>query len=194
MTSIFFLISYIRMSIAKKKNPGLWEKAKREACRSAGLCKHSAREKQWATSYYKRHGGKYIGKKSKSNSLARWSKQKWRTSSGRKSGGKRRYLPNNAWKNLSKSEIRRTNKAKAKGYACGKQYVRQPKDIARKTRRYRTSQSHKRSSKIRHRSKRKTKSSRRIKRRKTKRFRKSSRSRTSRRRPKSKRKTRSGRR
>ena len=136
---VFFDSHKHSMSIAKKKNPALWEKAKREACRSAKLCKHSARKMQWATRYYKSKGGTYVGKKSKSNSLSRWSKQKWRTSSGRKSDGKRRYLPDKAWKNLSKREIQRTNRAKARGYKQGKQFVAQPKDIARKTRRYRTS-------------------------------------------------------
>lgn len=174
------------MSVAKKKNPALWEKAKREACRSGKLCKHSARKMQWSTNYYKRHGGKYIGKKSKSNSLAQWSKQKWRTSSGRKSGGKRRYLPDKAWKNLSKSEIRRTNRAKARGY------VRQPNDVARKTRKYRTSRSKGHRTKRRTKSKRKKTNNSRRKKTNRKASRRTIKTKT--RRPRSKRKTRSRRR
>lgn len=50
-----------KMTIAKKANPNLWKKAKKLACTKAGLCKHSARKMQWATRYYKSHGGRYIG-------------------------------------------------------------------------------------------------------------------------------------
>jgi len=70
-------------------------------------------------------------------SLKKWTKQKWRTSSGKKSGGKRRYLPDAAWKALSKSEKAATNRAKAKGNKKGKQFVRQPKKIAKKVAKYR---------------------------------------------------------
>lgn len=126
------------MTIARKTNPALWERAKKAACSKGGLCKHSARKMQWATRYYKSHGGRYSGKRSADNSLTQWGKQKWRTSSGKKSGGRRRYLPDRAWANLTPSEKKRTNAAKARGYSRGKQYVRQPKDIARKTRQYRT--------------------------------------------------------
>ena len=108
------------MTVAVKTNPRLWESAKKAACSQAGLCKHSARKMQWATRYYKRKGGRYKGKRSASNSLTRWGKQKWRTYSGKKSGGKLRYLPSRSWKRLSKSQIRRTNAAKRRGYSKGK--------------------------------------------------------------------------
>lgn len=126
-----------KRGIAIKTDPKKWNLAKQKACTSAGLCKHSARKMQWATRWYKSHGGKYKGKKSPDNKLSKWGRQKWRTSSGKKSGGKLRYLPDKAWKKLSKKEINATNKAKAKGYAKGKQWVRQPKNIAKKTSRYR---------------------------------------------------------
>jgi len=71
-------------------------------------------------------------------SLRRWTKQKWRTSDGSKSEGKKRYLPDAAWKSLSASEKAATNRAKAEGNAKGKQFVSQPKAIARKVRQYRT--------------------------------------------------------
>jgi len=70
-------------------------------------------------------------------SLKNWTKQKWRTSSGKPSKGKRRYLPDAAWKSLSPGEKAATNKAKAKGNKKGKQFVKQPKRIAKKTARYR---------------------------------------------------------
>lgn len=70
-------------------------------------------------------------------SLKNWGKQKWRTSDGKPSKGKKRYLPDKAWKALSASEKSATNKAKAKGNRKGKQFVKQPKSIAKKTARYR---------------------------------------------------------
>lgn len=70
-------------------------------------------------------------------SLKKWTAQKWRTSSGKKSEGKRRYLPDAAWKAMSKEEKAATNKAKAEGNKKGKQFVSQPKKIAKKVAKYR---------------------------------------------------------
>ena len=72
------------------------------------------------------------------HSLKDWGKQKWRTSSGKPSQGKRRYLPDAAWKSLSAAEKAATNRAKAKGKKQGRQFVSQPKSIAKKTARFRT--------------------------------------------------------
>ena len=76
--------------------------------------------------------------KAPQRSLLSWGKQKWRTSDGSPSKGKKRYLPDKAWKSLSASEKAATNKAKAKGNRSGKQFVKQPKKIAQKVRKYRT--------------------------------------------------------
>ena len=70
-------------------------------------------------------------------SLKNWSAQKWRTSDGKPSKGKKRYLPDAAWNALSPSEKAATNRAKAEGNKKGKQFVKQPKRIAKKTRAYR---------------------------------------------------------
>ena len=70
-------------------------------------------------------------------SLKAWTSQKWRTSDGKPSKGKKRYLPDAAWKSLSAGEKAATNRAKAKGNRAGKQFVKQPKRIAQKTSRYR---------------------------------------------------------
>ena len=70
-------------------------------------------------------------------SLVEWGKQKWRTSDGSKSEGKKRYLPDKAWDALSSSEKAATNAAKAKGNKEGKQHVPQPKKTAEKTAKYR---------------------------------------------------------
>ena len=72
-------------------------------------------------------------------SLKAWGKQKWRTKSGKKSSETgERYLPENAIKSLSASEYARTTAAKRKGKASGKQFVKQPKGIAAKVRKFRT--------------------------------------------------------
>ena len=78
--------------------------------------------------------------KAPQRSLLSWGKQKWRTSDGSPSKGKKRYLPDAAWKSLSASEKAATNKAKAKGNRAGKQFVKQPKKIAQKVRKYRKKQ------------------------------------------------------
>ena len=78
-----------------------------------------------------------VAKAKSQESLSKWTKQKWRTSDGKKSKGKKRYLPDAAWKALSPAEKRATNAAKAKGNKKGKQHVAQPKKVAKKTSRYR---------------------------------------------------------
>ena len=75
-------------------------------------------------------------------SLKKWTKQKWRTKSGKPStqgsnATGERYLPSAAIKSLSSSEYAATTRAKRKGTKAGKQYVAQPKKVAKKTRKYR---------------------------------------------------------
>ena len=71
-------------------------------------------------------------------SLKKWTAQKWRTKSGKKSSETgERYLPTSAIKSLSASEYARTSAKKRKDTKAGKQHSKQPKSIARKTRRHR---------------------------------------------------------
>jgi hypothetical protein len=70
-------------------------------------------------------------------SLKNWTDQKWKTSDGKLSKGKKRYLPSAAWDSLSASEKAATNKAKAEGNLKGKQFVKQPKSIAKKVSKFR---------------------------------------------------------
>lgn len=128
------------MSSAKKSNPAKWKRivaAVKAGSKGGRPGQWSARKAQIATARYKKSGGGYKGAKKKSNSLSKWSKQKWRTSDGKPSKGKKRYLPDAAWKALSPAEKKATNRAKAKGNKKGKQFVKQPKRIAKKVRRYR---------------------------------------------------------
>ena len=123
---------------ATKRDPKKWAAAKAKAKAKMGG-KHSARAMQLAVKYYKDAGGSYSGPKKKStNKLSKWSKQKWRTKSGKPSGVTgERYLPEKAIKSLTSKEYAATTKAKRKGTAAGKQFVKQPKKIAKKTARYR---------------------------------------------------------
>jgi len=71
-------------------------------------------------------------------SLVNWTKQEWTTKSGKPStqGPKatgERYLPKKAIKALSAAEYAATTKAKREGTKAGKQFVKQPKSIAKKT-------------------------------------------------------------
>lgn len=128
------------MSTATKTKPELWKRivARVKAGTKGGNAgQWSARKAQLAVASYKKSGGGYSGAKSANNALAKWTKQKWMTSSGKPSAGKRRYLPEKAWKSLSESEKKQTNQAKAQGKKQGKQFVAQPKKIAQKVKMFR---------------------------------------------------------
>ena len=78
-------------------------------------------------------------------SLRAWTKQKWRTKSGKPStqGGKatgERYLPEKAIKALSDSEYKATTAAKRRAVRRNNQVSKQPKKIASKTRSFRSYQ------------------------------------------------------
>ena len=130
------------MSSAKKKNPSLWKRIvariKAQASHGTAAGQWSGRKAQAAVKAYKKAGGGYNGAKKSSNSLSKWSKQKWRTKSGKKSSETgERYLPDKAIKKLSSKEYARTTAKKRKDKASGKQFSKQPKSIARKVRRFR---------------------------------------------------------
>lgn len=98
----------------------------------------SARKAQLLASEYEKAGGGYKGGKTSSQqSLTKWTGEKWRTSDGKPSEGKKRYLPDAAWKSLSPAEKAATNRAKAEGNAKGKQFVKQPESVAKKAAKHR---------------------------------------------------------
>ena len=81
--------------------------------------------------------------KKSQRSLVAWTKQKWRTKSGKPStqGSKatgERYLPEKAIKALSPSEYAASSAAKRKAVRAGRQVSKQPKKIAAKTKKYRS--------------------------------------------------------
>ena len=82
--------------------------------------------------------------KKSQKSLKNWTKQNWRTKSGKNStqGPKatgERYLPEKAIKALSSSEYASTTRKKRADTKKGKQHSAQPKKVAKKTKSYRKS-------------------------------------------------------
>ena len=76
--------------------------------------------------------------KKSQRSLKSWTKQKWRTKSGKPSAKTgERYLPEKAIKSMSSQEYAATTRKKRKDTKAGKQFSSQPKKIAKKTRRFR---------------------------------------------------------
>ena len=81
--------------------------------------------------------------KAPQKALRAWTRQKWRTKSGKPStqGSEatgERYLPESAIKSLSASEYSRSTRAKRAALRKGKQFSKQPKDVAKKTKAHRT--------------------------------------------------------
>jgi hypothetical protein len=79
-----------------------------------------------------------MGLKESQIALNKWTRQKWRTKSGKKSSETgERYLPEAAIESLSDEEYAATTAAKRRDTKKGKQHSRQPKKTAKKTRRFR---------------------------------------------------------
>ena len=129
-----------------RSNEKLWDRvvAQVKASTKGGSAgQWSARKAQLAGKIYKDKGGGYTGEKTKAQkSLSKWTKEDWGTKSGKPStqGPKatgERYLPKKAREALSPAEYAATTKAKREGTKQGKQFVSQPKAIAKKVRPYR---------------------------------------------------------
>lgn len=80
--------------------------------------------------------------KAPQKSLSKWTKEDWGTKSGKPSTqGKKatgeRYLPKKAREALSSKEYAATSRAKREGTKAGKQFVKQPKAIAKKAAKFR---------------------------------------------------------
>ena len=121
---------------AKKTDPKLWEKTKDKVTKSdkggkAG--QWSARKAQLATQEYKKAGGGYAGKKTDDNHLKQWTDEAWDTKSGKESGKtEERYLPKKAREAVSDKQYDRSTEKKRSDTAKGKQFSKQPKDVAKK--------------------------------------------------------------
>lgn len=97
---------------AKGGDPGTW----------------SARKSQLLTLGYQKAGGGYLQRhpNSKQRDLKEWTKQDWQTSDhapARRAGGTTRYLPKEAWTELSEGEKKATNAKKKAGSRVGEHTV-----------------------------------------------------------------------
>ncbi len=123
------------MATAKKSNPGKWKRivaAVKAGSKGGNPGQWSARKAQLAVTRYKKSGGGYEGAKSASNSLSKWSKQKWTTGSGKKSKDTgEAYFPKAAVAALKKAG--KYSKATKKG----KQFARYSPEIQSIVKRYR---------------------------------------------------------
>jgi hypothetical protein len=121
-----------------RTNPILWDKVKMEAIKKMGGL-HSARAMQLAGKLYRQQGGEYTGQKTKAQKdLTKWTKEDWRTKSGKPSlETGERYLPAKAIKALSGAEYGATTRLKRVGMKEGIQFVKQPKSIIEKVKKYR---------------------------------------------------------
>lgn len=130
-----------RNKSAKRTDPALWEAVKAEVTagsKGGRPGQWSARKAQMSVRLYKERGGGYLGPKDPDNSLTKWTKQKWRTKSGRPSlETGERYLPSDAIDALTDEEYAETTRAKRRGTRKGQQFVKQPKKIARKVKKFR---------------------------------------------------------
>ncbi|MFC1459630.1 hypothetical protein ACETIH_23610 [Microvirga arabica] len=121
---------------AKKTNPKLWETVKAKVTKSAKGGKPgqwSARKAQMAAAEYKKEGGGYEGKKTSDNHLQQWQDEDWGTKSGKKSSDTgERYLPAKSRKALTDSEYKRSSDKKRADTRKGKQFSKQPRDVAKK--------------------------------------------------------------
>jgi antirestriction protein len=121
---------------ALRTDEALWQQIVKEVTagdKGGKAGQWSARKAQIAVANYKEAGGGYIGPKSSDNSLAKWTREKWRTKSGKPSlETGERYLPSAAIEALTDKEYAATTKAKRAGMRKGKQFVPQPLEIATK--------------------------------------------------------------
>lgn len=128
--------------------PRLRERLKQEILESDKGAKRgqwSARKSQLLAARYKKAGGGYRGRKTKTaRNLDRWTSQEWQaydqgnsrkvTRSGKKET--RRYLPKKAWQELSTKDKYALNRSKAEAEERGEQYDKAPRTIAYKLRKY----------------------------------------------------------
>jgi len=85
--------------------------------------------------------------KKSQQSLKDWTKEDWGTKSGKPStqgpqATGERYLPKSARESLSSSEYAATSAKKRADTAAGKQFSKQPENIAKKTKRHRSTAKH----------------------------------------------------
>ncbi|MFI6131556.1 DUF5872 domain-containing protein [Micromonospora sp. NPDC051141] len=117
--------------MAKYTKPELRERLKEEiraSDKGGRPGQWSARKSQLLTNEYKKRGGGFEGPKdARQRSLQRWGGEQWQTRSGdtraRHNGETDRYLPKQAWEELSEQDRRETDRRKRRASRTGRQYV-----------------------------------------------------------------------
>ncbi len=115
----------------KYTDPDLREKIKEEikaSDKGGRPGQWSARKSQLLTQEYEKRGGGYRGDKDESQKdLEKWTDEEWQTQEGeaRARDGEEtaRYLPKEAWENMSEEEKRETERKKREGSKKGQQHV-----------------------------------------------------------------------
>ena len=130
------------MATAKKTQPEKWKRivaAVKAGSKGGSPGSWSGRKAQLATARYKKSGGGYKGARSSSNSLSKWSKQKWTTGSGKKSKDTgEAYFPSAAVAALKKAgKYAKATAQKRAATKAGKQFARYSPDIQSIVKRYR---------------------------------------------------------
>jgi hypothetical protein len=127
------------MAEAKRTDPQLWERVKREVTDSdkgGAPGQWSARKAQMAVQEYKRRGGGYqeAGPSQEETDLHRWTAEEWGTKSGEDSlDSGERYLPKRVRMLLTEDEYRRSTAKKRRDTGGkGEQFSSQPKDVREK--------------------------------------------------------------
>ncbi|SCE77966.1 hypothetical protein [Micromonospora mirobrigensis] len=117
--------------MARYTKPELREELKEEikaSDRGGRPGQWSARKSQLLTNEYQKRGGGYQGPRDeRQQSLRQWGEQKWQTRKGttraRHGGETDRYLPEQAWQELTPEQRRATDARKRRESKSGKQYV-----------------------------------------------------------------------
>ncbi|AHY47272.1 Hypothetical Protein RradSPS_1989 [Rubrobacter radiotolerans] len=119
----------------KYTHPDLRERLKeeiKESDRGGKPGQWSARKSQLLTQEYEKHGGGYKGEKdSDQKNLEKWTAEEWQTKEGSanaregndKDSETARYLPKEAWENMSEQEKEETDRKKREASKKGEQYV-----------------------------------------------------------------------
>ena len=116
--------------------PGMREEIKEEIKQSdkgGEPGQWSARKSQLLTQEYEKRGGGYKGEQDEDQkNLEQWTDEEWQTRDGearaRKNRETARYLPKEAWENMTEGEKRETERRKREGSRQGQQYVNNTED------------------------------------------------------------------
>lgn len=122
------------MSTAKKTKPELWSRVVdeiRNSSRAGPRGTWNARKAQLAVKEYKSRGGDYVGRRSRSNSLAKWTREDWGYIDDKPGN---RYLPRGVRDKLTPREKRVENSRKKSATRSGRQRASYSKSVSRKMR------------------------------------------------------------